>query len=228
MRDRKAERVFLKKDVTVNGNLKAQAFDISEGGMYIYTHTDFNPGSVIELSFDIDDEPVKMKAIVRHTQPGVGIGVKFIGLSNEDSVRIKSILQSLSHVSVAAVAGKKKVLLIDNDIRSKSVYKTRLLRDGFSVMDASNNTEAIKLLLESKPDIVVLDFWTEGIDGFNILQFMQTTPDLKKIPVLVLSARSVTADVEKAAQLGARDFLLKMTTTPIRLSEKIGDILGGS
>ena len=228
MRDRKVERVLIKKEVTINGSLKAQAFDISEGGMYIYTQAEFNSGDLLELDFDVDGVPIKVKARVQHTQLGVGIGVKFSGLSHEDSIRIKRLLERLQHVSPVEVSGKKKVLLIDNDVRSKSVYKMRLLRDDFTVFEASNYLEAVKLLQESKPDIVVLDLWQEGMDGLNILQLMQINPDLRIIPVLILSTRNVATDVEKAMALGAKDYLLKMTTTPIKLSEKIRGISGGS
>ena len=228
MRDRKVERILIKKEVTINDNLKAQAFDISEGGMYIYTQAEFNSGDLLELDFDVDGVPIKVKARVQHTQLGVGIGVKFSGLSHEESIRIKRLLERLQHVSPVEVSGKKKVLLIDNDVRSKSVYKMRLLRDDFTVFEASNYLEAVKLLQESKPDIVVLDLWQEGMDGFNILQLMQINPDLRIIPVLILSTRNVATDVEKAMALGAKDYLLKMTTTPIKLSEKIRGISGGS
>ena len=227
MRDRKAERILIKKEVTINGSLKAQAFDISEGGMYIYTQAEFNSGNLLELDFDVDGVPIKVKAKVQHTQLGVGIGVKFSGLSHEESIRIKRLLERLQHVSPVEVSGKKKVLLIDNDVRSKSVYKMRLLRDDFTVFEASNYLEAVKLLQESKLDIVVLDLWQEGMDGFNILQLMQINPDLRIIPVLILSTRNVPTDIEKAMALGAKDYLLKMTTTPIKLSEKIKAILGG-
>ena len=228
MRDRKEERVLIKKEVTINGSLKAQAFDISEGGMYIYTQAEFNSGDLLDLDFDVDGVPIKVKARVQHTQLGVGIGVKFSGLSHEESIRIKRLLERLQHVSPVEVSGKKKVLLIDNDVRSKSVYKMRLLRDDFTVFEASNYLEAVKLLQESKPDIVVLDLWQEGMDGLNILQLMQINPDLRIIPVLILSTRNVATDVEKAMALGAKDYLLKMTTTPIKLSEKIRAISGGS
>jgi CheY-like chemotaxis protein len=228
MRDRKVERVLIKKDVIINGSLKAQAFDISEGGMYIYTQSEFNSGDLLDLDFDVDGVPIKVKARVQHTQLGVGIGVKFSGLSHEESIRIKRLLERLQHVSPVEVSGKKKVLLIDNDVRSKSVYKMRLLRDDFTVFEASNYLEAVKLLQESKPDIVVLDLWQEGMDGLNILQMMQINPDLRIIPVLILSTRNVATDVEKAMALGAKDYLLKMTTTPIKLSEKIRAISGGS
>jgi len=228
MRDRKVERILIKKDVIINGSLKAQAFDISEGGMYIYTQAEFNSGDLLKLDFDVDGVPIKVKARVQHTQLGVGIGVKFSGLSHEESIRIKRLLERLQHVSPVEVSGKKKVLLIDNDVRSKSVYKMRLLRDDFTVFEASNYLEAVKLLQESKPDIVVLDLWQEGMDGLNILQLMQINPDLRIIPVLILSTRNVATDVEKAMALGAKDYLLKMTTTPIKLSEKIRAISGGS
>jgi CheY-like chemotaxis protein len=226
VRNRKEDRVLISKDVIINDALKARAFDISEGGMYLYTEEEFNRGAVVELSFDIDDSPVKVMAMVRHTQSGVGIGVRFIGLSREDSLRIKKLLQMSSHVSPSAVSGKKKVLLIDCDVRSRSVYKTRLLRDDFTVIEASNDSEAIKLLKDSKPDIVVIDLWMEGVDSFRILQLMHTDPALKMIPVMILSSRGVPGDAEKATALGAKDFRLKMTTTPVQLSGKIKELLG--
>lgn len=228
MTDRKGERVLTKRDVIINDSIKAYALDISEGGMYIHTQAEFIRGAILELNFDVIDGPIKVKAKVQHTQLGVGIGVKFIGLSQEDLIRIKRLLERLQHVSPAMVSGKKKVLLVNDDAQSRAVYKTRLFQDGFTVIEASNGLEALKLLQELRPDIVILDLWMDGIDGFKVLQLMQINPDLKIIPVLILSARSVPADVEKAMGLGARDYLLKMTTTPIKLSEKVKEILGGN
>lgn len=227
MSGRKAERILIKKDVTINGILKALAFDISEGGMYICTQAEFIPGAMLDLSFDVDDVPIKVKARVRHTQPGVGIGVRFGGLSQEDSIRIKRLLQTFSRVFPVEVSGRKKVLLVDDDAQTRSIYKMRLFQDGFYVIEASNGLEAIRSMQDSMPDIIVLDLWMECMDGFKVLQLMQMNPDLKMIPVLVLSARSVPADVEKAIGLGAKEYLVKMTTTPKRLSQKVKEVLGG-
>lgn len=228
MKDRKDERVLTKRDLIINDSIKASTLDISEGGMYIYTQAEFIQGAVLELNFDVADGPIRVKARVQHTQPGVGIGVKFIGLPHKDSMRIKRLLERLQHVSQAGVPGKKRVLLVDDDARSRSVHKTRLFQDGFTVIEASTGLEAFRLLQYSRPDIVILDLWMEDIDGFKILQLMQMNPELKMVPVLILSARSVPSDVEKALSLGARDFLLKMTTTPIKLSEKVKEVLGGA
>jgi hypothetical protein len=53
MKNRKVERVSIKKDVIINDSLNAYAFDISEGGMYIYTQADFNPGKTFKKIKDI-------------------------------------------------------------------------------------------------------------------------------------------------------------------------------
>ena len=225
MSNRKVERNLIRKDVIINGVLKAQAIDMSEGGMYIHTEADFIPGAILELSFDVDNRPIKIKAKVQHAQSGIGIGVKFIGLSHADSIKIKQMLERLQHVSPVGVSGKKKVLLVDNDERSRTVYKTRLLQDDFTVIEASKGLEAFKIIQDSRPDIIILDLWLEGMDGFKLLQLIQINPDLKMIPVMILSTRCVPGDVEKAMALGAKDYLLKMTTTPIKLSEKIRTIL---
>lgn len=225
MSNRKVERILIRKDVIINGVLKAQAIDMSEGGMYIHTEGDFITGTILELSFDIDNRPIKIKAKVQHAQSGIGIGVKFIGLSHGDSIRIKRMLERLKHVSPMEVSGKKKVLIVDNDARSRIVYKTRLLQDDFTVIEASNGLEAFKLIQDLRPDIIILDLLLEGMDGFKLLQLIQINPDLKMTPILILSTRCVSGDVEKAMALGAKDYLLKMTTTPIKLSEKIRAIL---
>jgi CheY-like chemotaxis protein len=226
MSDRKEERVLITKDVVINSKLKARTIDISKGGMYIYTQEEFIKGDIIDLSFDVDDRTIKVKAQVSHLQPGMGIGVKFIGLSSEDSISIKKLVGELQNVFPSDISEKKKVLIIDDDVKYKSVYKTRLLRDGFAVTDASSGSEALNLLKHSMPDVIVLNLLLESKDGFEILQWMHTNMDLKMIPVLILSATSVPAEVEKAAALGVRDFLLKMTTTPVKLSERIKELLG--
>ena len=101
------------------------------------------------------------------------------------------------------------------------------MSDGFTAVEARNGTEALKKLQETKFDLVVLEIWTEGLDGFKILQLMKINPELRDIPVIVLSARSTPADLDKAMVLGAKDYLVKMVTSPVKLSEKVKSTLKG-
>ena len=70
-------------------------------------------------------------------------------------------------------------------------------------------------------DLVVLDLYMDKLDGFRVLSIMRQNQEWKSIPVLVLSARSALAEVDKAVAAGATEFLVKMTTTPAKLSKRV-------
>lgn len=216
---REKKRVLIQESVLINGIIKANAIDISDEGMYINTQAEFVSGAVLELSFKLKDRDIKIKALVQHTQPGIGIGVRFINPSPEVYSTIKNFVDKASDVTVKPK--ERSILLVDDSAQSRSIYRHRLTLDGFTVIEASDGIEALKKLQETKPDMVILDLWMEGIDGFKLLQLMNLNPDLKNIPVIVLSARSVPSDIQKAIDLGAREFLPKMTTSPVKLSEKV-------
>lgn len=216
---REKKRVLIQEEVLINDIIKANALDISEKGMYINTQAEFLSGSVLELSLRLKDKDIKMKAIVQHIQPGIGMGVRFINLSPETYSIIRNFVEEAEEVAVKSK--ERVILLVDDSAQSRSIYRNKLTLDGFTVIEASDGIEALKKLQEKKPDLVILDLWMEGIDGFKLLQLMNLNPDLKNIPVIILSARSVPSDIQKALALGAKDFLPKMTTTPVKLSEKV-------
>ena len=91
--DRRTKRALVHKDVVINGVTKAEALDISIDGMYIYTQFSFIAGTIFELSFKIREDAIKAMARVQHSQPNVGIGVKFVDLSAENSARIKRYIE---------------------------------------------------------------------------------------------------------------------------------------
>jgi len=221
---REKKRVVIQQDVIINGILKASALDISREGMYISTQAELLSGAVLDLSLKINDVPITAKAVVQHAQPGIGIGVKFINLIPEHYAIIKKFVEQAEGSATSARKTQKRILLVDDSAQSRSIYRNKLNLDGFTVIEASNGVEALKQLQEMIPDLVILDLWMEGIDGFKILQLMQLNPNFKDIPVIVLSARSVPADIQKAIALGARDYLPKMTTSPIKLAEKAKEI----
>ncbi|HWR57866.1 MAG TPA: response regulator [Thermodesulfovibrionales bacterium] len=228
--DKRGEkRILLHLDVVVNGILKASALDISEGGMYIHTPAEFIEGAVLDLKVDIDEFCVNLKAVVQHSQPGIGVGVRFVDLSPTLSDLIKGFIKRGPSLSIKEDReGARRILLVDDSAQSRAIYRNKLNLEGFAVTDASNGVEALKYLHERKFDLVVLDLWMEGIDGFKVLQLMKVNPAFNSIPVIVLSARSVPGDIQRAIDLGARDYLPKMTTTPIKLAEKVKEVLGKS
>lgn len=222
---REKKRVLIQQDVIINGILKASALDISREGMYISTQAELLSGAVLDLSFKINDAPITVKAVVQHAQPGIGIGVKFINLIPEHYTIIRKFVEQVEGITTSARKAGKTILLVDDSAQSRAIYRNKLNLEGFTVIEAANGVEALKQLQEMIPDLVILDLWMEGIDGFKILQLMQLNPNFKDIPVIVLSARSVPADIQRAISLGAREYLPKMSTSPVKLAEKAKEIL---
>jgi len=218
MDKRGRDRALIQEPVVINNIVKAYALDISEGGMYLHTQAEFIPGATLELSFKLKEKEIRVKAVVRHVQPGIGMGVSFINPSPETLSAIKDFLKGAPDM----VKPKEKViLLVDDSEQTRSIYKNRLMSEGFTVFEASNGVEALKSIQENRPDLVILDLWREGIDGFKFLQLIRLNPELKDIPVIVLSARALPEDIKKALSLGASSFLPKMTTSPVKLAEKV-------
>lgn len=217
---------MLKKEIIINDIIKGYISDISEIGMYIHAQVEFLPAAILDLSFVINEKQIKVKGIVQHIQPGVGIEIIFLNLLPDDLSHIKKFLH-LQSTQLAEKSAVKKILLVDDNAQLRSAYRNKLLEDGFNVIEAQSGTEAFMRLQEMRFDFVVLDLWMEGIDGFKILYLMKVNPRLKDIPVIILSARSTTADLEKAFALGAKDYMVKISASPAKLVEKIKEILGG-
>jgi len=221
MAGRQKPRYLVQKEVTINGDIKANCFDLNEEGMYIQTENPFGPNNVLNLSFDVDGSPVKVKATVRHLDPGFGFGVRFITLSAEDKVTISRALAALEQPQEYTT-----VLLVDKDERCRTVYKYALQQEGFKVLDMASGNDAFKILQQTPPDAVIVDNQIEGINAFKILQFMQTKEELKTIPAIMLTTRFIPDEADKVQSLGVRDYLIKFKTTPKSLADKVKLFLG--
>lgn len=223
---RTKERVLMMKEVVINGIIKANILDMSDGGMYVHTQAEFIKGAALELKFEIGRTPVTINAVVQHAEPGMGIGVRFKNLSPENARLIKKFIISSPLVpEIEGVATEKKILIVDDNAQSRLIHLNKLGTEGFIVTEASNGTDALKKMQANKPNLVILELWMEGMDGYKLMQLMQLNPELKSIPILILSSRCAPTDVQKAVALGAVDYLPKITTSPIKLTEKVKEIL---
>lgn len=93
-KDTREKRTLIGKEVIINNIIKAEALDISIDGMYIYTQANFVPDSIFEISFRIDNHDIKAMVKAQHVEPHVGVGVKFVEISDEDSRAIKNFINS--------------------------------------------------------------------------------------------------------------------------------------
>ncbi len=102
-----------------------------------------------------------------------------------------------------------QVLVVDDSISVRKVVSNFLLQQGWQPTVARNGIEALEHIREERPDLVLLDVEMPRMNGFEVLQALQSQPDLLDIPVVMLTSRSADKYREKASQLGARGFMTK-------------------
>lgn len=102
-----------------------------------------------------------------------------------------------------------KILLVEDDKFFREFYAFKLKEKGIEVGQAGDGEEALKLIPEFKPDLILLDLIMPKKDGFELLQDLKNDQILSQIPVLVFSTLGQQRDIDKATQLGARGYVNK-------------------
>ncbi len=118
-----------------------------------------------------------------------------------------------------------RVLVIDDEAYARQLIRALLERAGFEVVIASSADEGLRLMRETKPDLVTLDLMMPVRDGLDLLHEKQEDPELRDIPSLVLSAVGLTADLQRALALGARATLSK-PFSQAQLLEAVRKVIG--
>lgn len=101
-------------------------------------------------------------------------------------------------------------MIIEDDRFLSSLMKARLEKDGFTTVQAFDGEEAVQLLRREKPNLIILDLIMPKVTGFEVLQTISITPQLHDVPVVILSNLAQDSDIEKARQLGAKEYFVKV------------------
>jgi CheY-like chemotaxis protein len=121
----------------------------------------------------------------------------------------------------------KKILFVEDDPIIVQVYRGPLKNAGFQVDVAEDGLKALRVLLDLRPDLVLLDVMMPKVDGTYVLKFIHSRPELKDTKVIVLSNASL-ADLAKEALAQNPDrVFLKSQSTPKELLKAVHELLGG-
>ncbi len=104
-----------------------------------------------------------------------------------------------------------RVLLVDDDEVNLLLTSVALRERGFAVIEAAAGDQALIALIDSMPDIVVLDALMPGLDGFETCREMRALPGFESLPVLMLTGLDDDASITRAYEAGATDFFVKTT-----------------
>ncbi len=92
---REYERFPFREDIMLDGTKLCSSMDISEGGLYLSTIQTFEKNSVIDVSIPFKGKNLMVKARVQYIQPGIGIGIMFVNLTDEQKTQIKELIASI-------------------------------------------------------------------------------------------------------------------------------------
>ena len=103
----------------------------------------------------------------------------------------------------------KRVLVVDDEPHVVKTLTFVLNKEGYEVFTAGNGEEAINQVHESKPDLMFLDVMMPKKNGYEVCRELKSDSNLKRIHIIMLSAKGQEADKEKALNLGADEFMTK-------------------
>ena len=111
----------------------------------------------------------------------------------------------------ASQTTQPEVLLVDDDDVNLLLTALALRERGFNITEAVGGEQALELLRDWTPDIIVLDAMMPGLDGFDTCRRLRRTPGFENVPVLMLTGLEDDASITRAYQAGATDFFVKAT-----------------
>lgn len=122
----------------------------------------------------------------------------------------------------------KKILIVDDDKFLLDMYTFKFKEKGFDVTQAFGSVDALnKLKGGIVPDVMLLDVVMPTMDGFELLALIKSEKLAPESKVIVLSNLGQPADIEKGKNLGANGYVIKASSTPSEVVEKVMTVLGG-
>ncbi len=119
---------------------------------------------------------------------------------------------------------QKNILLVEDNEKYAEVIRLHLERDGHRVHIVYDGETALRKVGQVGADIIFLDVMLPGMDGIAVCEKLKSDPDLKTIPVVMLTGRTDMKDVNSALSAGAEDYITKMSdieTIWAQIDEKI-------
>lgn len=104
---------------------------------------------------------------------------------------------------------KKRILLIEDEEDIAALIKLQAEMSGYKLHVEVDGLNGYRAIEREKPDLVILDIMLPGQNGFDVCRKMKSNPDLKNIPVIILSAKGEELDVILGLELGADDYVSK-------------------
>ncbi len=106
----------------------------------------------------------------------------------------------------------KQILVVDDEPNVVVPIQFLLEQRGYNVLIAERGEDALDLIYQHKPDLVLLDIMLPGIDGYEVCEIVRLNPDYRDVKMIFLTAKGRQVDIAKGMALGADDYITKPYT----------------
>ncbi len=117
-----------------------------------------------------------------------------------------------------------RILIVEDEAALVTLLRYNLEREGFEVSEAMDGEEALLRAQEDKPDLVVLDWMLPLMSGIEVCRRLRRMPELRSVPIVILTARGEEADKVRGLEGGADDYITK-PFSPVELIARIRALL---
>ncbi len=119
----------------------------------------------------------------------------------------------------------KTILIAEDEEIMASLLEKKLTQVGYRVVIAPDGDEALNKIKELIPDLILLDVMMPRLSGFEVLEIIKNDPQLKDIPVIIISNSGQPVEIDKAVALGAIDWVVKTDFDPNEVVAKVNKVL---
>ena len=115
---------------------------------------------------------------------------------------------------------KGTILYVEDNIDNRTLVRRILLSEDYSLIEAVNAAERLKVLENTKPDLILMDINMPDMDGYTLTAKIKTTPGFERIPILALTANVMRGDKEKTLEAGCDGYIQK----PLDIDQLVREI----
>lgn len=117
-------------------------------------------------------------------------------------------------------------MLVEDDDSLREIYSIRLTAEGYQIVMAHDGEEALAVAVKERPDLIITDAMMPKISGFDMLDILRSTPEMKDIKVIIMTALSSDEQRARGENLGANRYLVKSQVGIEDVVNVVHEVLG--
>ncbi len=136
---------------------------------------------------------------------------KYLGAPDQSSVKKNKRHECLP---VIKVSNGKRILIVDDEALNIKLLDAQLSSKGYQTLSADNGRDAVEIVRNGKPDLILLDIMMPGMDGYEVTSLLKSDPSISEIPVILVTALTGEDNKQKGLEAGADEFINKPINYP--------------